>query len=52
MLLELKEAGTSILLITHDEHTLSRLADRYLQLDQGKMRTPLPILGEVQTAKV
>jgi alpha-D-ribose 1-methylphosphonate 5-triphosphate synthase subunit PhnL len=37
MLLELKAAGTSILLITHDEHTLDRLADRSLHLENGKL---------------
>ena len=37
MLLELKARGTSILLITHDEHTLNRLADRCLRLENGKV---------------
>lgn len=38
MLIELKASGTSILLITHDEHTLSRLADRCLQLENGRVQ--------------
>lgn len=38
MLLELKEGGTSILLITHDDHTLRRLADRQLHLEGGRVR--------------
>ncbi len=38
MLLELKAAGTSILLITHDEHTLNRLSDRRLNLENGRIR--------------
>lgn len=38
MLLELKKSGTSILVITHDEHTLDRLADRCLQLENGRVR--------------
>ena len=37
MCLELKAAGTSILLITHDEHTLNRLAGRTLHLDRGEV---------------
>jgi alpha-D-ribose 1-methylphosphonate 5-triphosphate synthase subunit PhnL len=35
MLLELKAEGTSIILITHDEHTLTRMADRCLHLENG-----------------
>jgi len=38
MLLELKAEGTSIILITHDEHTLSRMADRCLHLEDGTVR--------------
>lgn len=38
MLLELKASGTSVLLITHDEHTLRRLSDRTLNLEHGKVR--------------
>ncbi|HYA18422.1 MAG TPA: ATP-binding cassette domain-containing protein [Bryobacteraceae bacterium] len=41
MLLELKNSGTSILLITHDAHTLNRLADRCLQLENGSIRQTL-----------
>lgn len=37
MLLELRAAGTSILLITHDEHTLNRLSDRCLNLENGRI---------------
>jgi alpha-D-ribose 1-methylphosphonate 5-triphosphate synthase subunit PhnL len=38
MLLDLKRAGTSIVLITHDEHTLSRMADRSLHLENGRLK--------------
>lgn len=37
MLLNLKNSGTSIILITHDAHTLSRMADRTLHLEQGRL---------------
>ena len=37
MLLELKAAGTSIIVITHDEHTLARMADRCLHLENGRV---------------
>jgi alpha-D-ribose 1-methylphosphonate 5-triphosphate synthase subunit PhnL len=40
MLLELKGQGTSIVLITHDEHTLNRMADRCLYLENGTVRQP------------
>src|SRR5215475_12951189 len=40
MLLELKAAGTSIIVITHDEHTLNRMADRCLHLENGTVRQP------------
>src|SRR5215831_15985012 len=40
MLLELKSQGTSIILITHDEHTLNRMADRCLHLENGTVRQP------------
>ena len=40
MLLELKKQGTSIILITHDEHTLNRMADRCLHLENGTVRQP------------
>jgi alpha-D-ribose 1-methylphosphonate 5-triphosphate synthase subunit PhnL len=43
MLRELKQAGTSILLITHDEHTLHRLADRCLQLENGRVRETVEV---------
>jgi alpha-D-ribose 1-methylphosphonate 5-triphosphate synthase subunit PhnL len=43
MLLELKEQGTSIILITHDDHTLSRMADRCLQLENGKVRQTVEV---------
>src|SRR6202000_1083393 len=33
MLIDLKNAGTAIVLITHDEHTLARMADRSLHLE-------------------
>jgi alpha-D-ribose 1-methylphosphonate 5-triphosphate synthase subunit PhnL len=38
MLLGLKRSGTSIILITHDEHTLSRMADRSLHLENGRLK--------------
>jgi alpha-D-ribose 1-methylphosphonate 5-triphosphate synthase subunit PhnL len=38
MLLDLKKAGTSIILITHDEHTLTRMADRSLHLEGGRLK--------------
>ncbi len=43
MLLELKRAGTSILLITHDEHTLGRLSDRYVHLENGRIRQAVEV---------
>jgi alpha-D-ribose 1-methylphosphonate 5-triphosphate synthase subunit PhnL len=38
MLLELKRSGTSIVLITHDEHTLNKMADRSLHLENGRIK--------------
>ena len=38
MLLDLKGAGTSIILISHDEHTLSRMSDRSLHLEAGRLK--------------
>ena len=38
MLLALKKQGTSIVLITHDEHSLNRMADRCLHLENGTVR--------------
>jgi len=38
MLLELRQAGTSIILITHDEHTLQRMSDRSLHLENGRLK--------------
>lgn len=38
MLLSLKKAGTTIILITHDEHTLVKLADRSLHLENGLVK--------------
>jgi alpha-D-ribose 1-methylphosphonate 5-triphosphate synthase subunit PhnL len=38
MLLGLKRSGTSIILITHDEHTLTRMADRSLHLENGRLK--------------
>ena len=37
MILSLKEQGTSVLVISHDEYTLERLADRRLHLQHGKI---------------
>jgi len=41
MLLELKAAGASIIVITHDEHTLARMADRCLHLENGSVCQPV-----------
>jgi alpha-D-ribose 1-methylphosphonate 5-triphosphate synthase subunit PhnL len=38
MLLELKQAGTSIVLITHDEYSLQRMSDRSLFLEKGRIK--------------
>src|SRR5262245_52963231 len=43
MLLELKAQATSIILITHDAHTLNRMADRCLHLENGSVRQPAAI---------
>lgn len=37
MVLDLKRTGTSVVLITHDEHTLRRMADRRLLLEDGRL---------------
>jgi alpha-D-ribose 1-methylphosphonate 5-triphosphate synthase subunit PhnL len=37
LVLALKARGTSMVLITHDPHTLARLADRRLHLEQGRV---------------
>jgi alpha-D-ribose 1-methylphosphonate 5-triphosphate synthase subunit PhnL len=46
MLLDLKSSGTSILLITHDEHTLNRLSDRNLNLEHGKVRQVTEVVAQ------
>jgi alpha-D-ribose 1-methylphosphonate 5-triphosphate synthase subunit PhnL len=38
LLLDLKRIGTSIIVITHDEHTLTRMADRSLHLEDGRLK--------------
>jgi alpha-D-ribose 1-methylphosphonate 5-triphosphate synthase subunit PhnL len=38
MLLKMKNAGAAIILISHDEQTLLRLADRRLQLEDGQSK--------------
>ncbi len=38
MLIDLKNSSTSIVLITHDEHTLTRMADRSLHLENGRLK--------------
>lgn len=43
MLLEIRAFGTSILLITHDEHTLRRLSDRCLHLENGRVRESVEV---------
>ena len=37
MILGLKEAGTSVVLITHDRHSLERMSDRRLHLSNGQV---------------
>lgn len=36
-ILEMKAKGTSVVLITHDAHTLERLSDRELKLENGRV---------------
>ncbi len=38
MLLDAKSGGTSIILITHDQHTLTRMADRTLHVEEGRLK--------------
>lgn len=38
LVLGLKGAGTSVVLITHDQHTLERMSDRRLHLEHGRVR--------------
>lgn len=38
LILELRDRGTSVILITHDEHTLNRLADREIHLTEGRIQ--------------
>jgi alpha-D-ribose 1-methylphosphonate 5-triphosphate synthase subunit PhnL len=38
MILELKSLGTSIILISHDEYSLQRMADRSLLLENGRLK--------------
>lgn len=38
MLLDLKRAGTSVILISHDEHTLTRMADRFFRVEDGRLQ--------------
>ncbi|HXB07638.1 MAG TPA: ATP-binding cassette domain-containing protein [Puia sp.] len=40
---ELKQHGTSVLCISHDEYTLEHLADRRLHLQGGRITTPVTI---------
>lgn len=37
MLLDLRRAGTSIILISHDAHTLGRMSDRALHIEDGRL---------------
>lgn len=37
MIQDLKQSGTSVILITHDEYTLTNLADRELKLTNGRI---------------
>ena len=43
MILELRDQGASIILITHDEYSLSRMADRCLQLESGTVRQSVEV---------
>ncbi len=45
LVLALKARGTSVVLITHDQHTLDRMASRRLHLEHGRVR-------ELETAVV
>jgi alpha-D-ribose 1-methylphosphonate 5-triphosphate synthase subunit PhnL len=38
MLLDLKRAGTSVILISHDEHTLNSMADRFFRVEDGRLQ--------------
>lgn len=38
MMLELRDRGTAMMLISHDDHTLTRAADRRLHLEHGRLR--------------
>jgi alpha-D-ribose 1-methylphosphonate 5-triphosphate synthase subunit PhnL len=38
LVLALKTQGTSVVLITHDQHTLDRMAERRLHLELGRVR--------------
>ncbi len=38
LVLALKQRGTSVVLITHDQHTLDRMAERRLHLELGRVR--------------
>lgn len=38
MILELKDSGASIILITHDEYALQRMSDRALFLEHGRIK--------------
>src|ERR1700744_2985139 len=38
MLLDLKKAGTSVILISHDEHTLNSMADRFFRVEDGRLQ--------------
>ncbi|MGJ3242412.1 MAG: phosphonate C-P lyase system protein PhnL [Opitutales bacterium] len=42
MILDLKERGTGVILITHDKHTLERMADRQLNLVEGRLEEVAP----------
>lgn len=42
MILELKQKGTSVLVISHDKYTLDHMCDRLLELENGKILEPNP----------
>lgn len=44
MVLDLKKQGTSVLCITHDPYTMERIADRVIELKEGKIVEPVAIL--------
>lgn len=44
MVLDLKKQGTSVLCITHDPYTMEHIADRVIELKEGKIVEPVAFL--------